>query len=433
MIRLLRAQRDFRLLLIGHVVSTLGDWLLRIAVPYYVFQETESPLASAATFFAVIVPQVIVAPFTGVLVDNARRRPAMVGALTVGAAGSLTLSLLAGTDAFLWVVYPVLFVQGSALQLFLTARGAVTQLLVDPEDYMTASSVATAGEQAARLVGPPLGGALLVATSIRWVTALDVLTFVTAIVLVLAVRRSLDIERAPAEPDAEPATDPAPQPDHVPLLRRTVAQVRDGLVVMWQSTALRIVAVVAVASPLLAGVTNAILVPYAEDVLDFGSAATGTMLALHAAGAIAATPLVIRLAERFHPNSAFAFAVGGSAVPLLVLGTVQAPAAVFAAVAVYGGLSVVSLIVARTVILNEAEPEYLGRIISAMTSLFAGSLSVGAAISGLVGEGVGMVASLRVAGVLGIVAGLVIVVLGRAWARPSPQESDPSVTSAVAE
>ncbi len=51
--------RDFRLLWTGQLLSSLGSWLLLVAVPYKVFELTRSPVATGFAFVAESVPAVV--------------------------------------------------------------------------------------------------------------------------------------------------------------------------------------------------------------------------------------------------------------------------------------------------------------------------------------------------------------------------------------
>ena len=101
----LRNPRFARLWLSG-LVSDLGDWMLRIGLPVFVFQLTGSALTTATVFVVETIPAVLVGQVAGVLVDRVdRRRIIIVGTLLQAV---LLLPLLAVRSADdLWIVYLV--------------------------------------------------------------------------------------------------------------------------------------------------------------------------------------------------------------------------------------------------------------------------------------------------------------------------------------
>ncbi len=67
-------QRDFRLLCLAGLVSSLGDWSLFIALPFYVYSLTGSALATGGTLIAESLPSILFGSVAGVFVDRWDRR-----------------------------------------------------------------------------------------------------------------------------------------------------------------------------------------------------------------------------------------------------------------------------------------------------------------------------------------------------------------------
>lgn len=71
-------QRNFALLWVGQVVSLIGDWVLLIALPFYVYALTGSVLATGAMFIAETLPRLVLGSLAGVFVDRWDRRWTMI-------------------------------------------------------------------------------------------------------------------------------------------------------------------------------------------------------------------------------------------------------------------------------------------------------------------------------------------------------------------
>ena len=99
-------RRDFVLLWLGQLVSVVGDWILLIALPFFVYQETGSVLATGALFATETLPRLLLGSVAGVFVDRWDRRRTMVVADLLRAAALLPLLLVPLAD-WLWVVYPI--------------------------------------------------------------------------------------------------------------------------------------------------------------------------------------------------------------------------------------------------------------------------------------------------------------------------------------
>ena len=63
-------QRDFALLWAGGLISMLGDWLLFIALPFYIYDITGSALATGAMFIAETLPILLFGSIGGVFADR---------------------------------------------------------------------------------------------------------------------------------------------------------------------------------------------------------------------------------------------------------------------------------------------------------------------------------------------------------------------------
>src|SRR4029453_1904712 len=69
MFALLR-QRNFSLLWWGGLFSLTGNRVLSVALPFYVYQQTGSTVATATMVMATIVPSMLFSTIAGVLVDR---------------------------------------------------------------------------------------------------------------------------------------------------------------------------------------------------------------------------------------------------------------------------------------------------------------------------------------------------------------------------
>src|SRR5436309_15911779 len=77
---LLRANRGFRLLWLGQVVSQMGDWFDTIAVYTIALRLTGSGRSVALIMVARFLPSVAMGPLSGVVADRFSRRSIMITA-----------------------------------------------------------------------------------------------------------------------------------------------------------------------------------------------------------------------------------------------------------------------------------------------------------------------------------------------------------------
>ena len=157
----LRANRNFRLLWIGQILSDIGSMIGSLAYPLLVLALTGSALLAGVVGTTASMSAFVVRLPAGALADRLDRRRTMV---LVDAGRALALGLLAAlvlTDAVSWpVVMAVAIVDRAGDTLFTPASIAALPLIVPDEQLEAAWAVSEGRQYAANLAGPPLGGLL---------------------------------------------------------------------------------------------------------------------------------------------------------------------------------------------------------------------------------------------------------------------------------
>jgi MFS family permease len=187
--RMLAGRRDLRLVLSAGIISLTGDWILTIGLVYRVYAMTGSTVASALTMASVFAPQVLLGAVAGVFADRWDRKRTMITADLLLAAGLIPLLLVRG-PAQIWIVFAVMFWEGSVEQFFSPAQQAMVPRLVPDDELLTANAVSGQVSNVSRLAGSALGGVLAAAGGLPAVTLADAATFLASAALLALVRTS---------------------------------------------------------------------------------------------------------------------------------------------------------------------------------------------------------------------------------------------------
>src|SRR3954452_22425907 len=102
--RLLRTNRDFRLLYFGSLISLGGDWFLAVALLDLVLQLTGSAALASLMLVCPSLPIFLFTPLAGHLVDKVDRRMLMI-LVDLIRTGACLLPLLARSAALLPFAY----------------------------------------------------------------------------------------------------------------------------------------------------------------------------------------------------------------------------------------------------------------------------------------------------------------------------------------
>jgi DHA3 family macrolide efflux protein-like MFS transporter len=155
----------------------------------WVYLETGSvtPLALVVLFST--LPHLVIAPFAGALVDRWDRRKAMILSDSGAAACTAVIAVLLYTESLeIWHIYITSFVTSCFSTFQWPAYTAATTLLVPKRHLARAAGMVQTAQSASNILSPILAGILIVTIKIWGVLAIDIATFLFALVTLLLVR-----------------------------------------------------------------------------------------------------------------------------------------------------------------------------------------------------------------------------------------------------
>ena len=426
MLDLLR-RRDFALLWSGGLISVAGDWMLRAALPFFVYEETRSTVATAGMIVATLVPGVLLGSIVGVFVDRWDRKRLLVAANLVQATVVLLLLVTAAAEV-IWVVYAVAALQSLVGSFALPAESALLPTLVEDERLVAANSLNALNNRIGRLVGAPAGGAVLAAAGLEAVVIADCATFLAAALLIapIAAPRSTRHAAAPSADDADGAVSA-----WTAFWRDWVA----GLRIVLHDRTIALLFLVFGLMTFGGTMLDPLTVAWVRDVLLAGPDVYAWLIAAHAATGIAGTLLVGRFGDRLSARQLIGFTglVAGAATAVKY--NVPVVPVAFAMTAVQGVTSVASSVGAETLAMRTVGEDFRGRVFGSLNATLMLLSLLGAAAAGTLAEALGMVPMLNVAaGLIALSAVVVLLVFreGRDAQQPESQRLAPSSRSRAA-
>jgi len=208
-LRTVLAERNFRRLFATRLVSQTGDGIITAGVGTYVFFNASSfpsPAAGAAAFTVLYLPYSLVGPFAGVFIDRWSRRQILVwSALLRSAFVALAAALMAAGNREVPLYVAVLLVLG-VNRFFLSSLSAALPHVVAEDKLVMANSVSpTAGGIMATIGGIVALGLNVATGNTERGAAITVLVgggcYVAASVVAATMRRDLlGPVRAPGQP-----------------------------------------------------------------------------------------------------------------------------------------------------------------------------------------------------------------------------------------
>jgi len=180
--------RPFFILWGGQAVSLFGSQIVQFALIWWLTVETGSATILAVASLVGLLPQVLLGPFAGVLVDRWSRRWTMFVADSVVALASLLLAYLfwLGNVQF-WHVFVLLFVRALGGAFHWPAMQASTALMVPADKLTHVQGWNQMLQGGLNIISAPLGAILISTLTMTQILSIDVLTAVFAIVPLLFI------------------------------------------------------------------------------------------------------------------------------------------------------------------------------------------------------------------------------------------------------
>ena len=398
-------QRNYALLWVGQLISVFGDWVLLIALPFYIFDLTGSALATGAMFMASNLPRVLLGSVAGVFVDRWDRRRTMIATDLLRAALMLTL-LTVHSIHWLWIVYLVAFTQALIAQFFTPAKNAIIPLLVSEPDLIAANTLNSVSQNLTRLVAPALGGALYGLFGLVSVVWIDSASFLISGVLIVGIALPA-IQR---EPNATPPG------------RAWIAvwsEWRDGLRLMRADPTITAIFAATGTAMIGEGFFSVMLVPFVKEILHGGPQDFGLLASAQAIGGLIGSLFIGRIGRTIRPGilipiSGFLFGLsdialatlpGHGGLPPLLVGVV--------AISLAGAPVVGFTVGLQTLLQSSAADAYRGRVFGAYGATVAFMTLIGQAMASVFGNRFSVVPIFTLAGCFEFLGGLVAFILLR--------------------
>ena len=166
----------------GQALSLFGSALVQFALIWWLTQESGSATVLAIATMVGMLPQIVIGPFAGALVDRWNRRIIMMAADATIAIFTLLLAYLFATGTVqIWHIYTILAIRALGGAFHFPAMAATTPLMVPNEQLTRINGLNQALQGVNSLVAPPLGALLLVVLPTQGILLIDVGTAILAI------------------------------------------------------------------------------------------------------------------------------------------------------------------------------------------------------------------------------------------------------------
>jgi MFS family permease len=353
---------NFRLLVIGSFLAVVAEQMLGVAVGWELYERTRSPLALGLVGLVEIVPVLLLALPAGHVADRRDRKWLVVAALSGIAACAWGLAGLSAIQGPLPAMYALLFGVGVARSFQSPAFSALSAQVVPPSHFANAATWSSGAWQAATIIGPALGGALIAVGG----GAAGVYAGAGGLLGLVALLFSLLRPRA--------------------VVRSTEPISREAILAgarFIRNTPIILGAITLDMFAVLLGGATALLPIFARDILLVGAEGLGWLRAAPAAGAVLAALFMALRPPLRHAGPTLLLVVAGFGLGTIIFGLSRDFGLSMLMLALLGALDNVSVVIRSTLLLTRTPDALRGRV-NAVHYVFVGiSNELGAFESGV--------------------------------------------------
>jgi MFS family permease len=154
-------RRDLRLLIASLVVDQIGNWSCFVVISVYVFDRTHSTQWLAVLGICRFGPGLLLASYGGVLADRYQRVTVLIVSALANAVITTGMAVAVGVGASIGPVLALTALSSVAMIPYRPAAGALTPDVAGEKDLAAANSIFATVENLMVVVGPAIGGLLL--------------------------------------------------------------------------------------------------------------------------------------------------------------------------------------------------------------------------------------------------------------------------------
>jgi MFS family permease len=382
---------EFRLILVGRFISSLGNQMLSVAIGWELWLRTHSTFALGMVGLVQVIPVILLSLPAGHVADQYNRKRIVLFSQFLLASCSLGLAILSYYQGQLVLIYLCLLGIGVGRAFNDPASATLIPQTVPPEIFSSAATWSSSSWQLAAIIGPAIAGLIAaVLPSVTVIYLLDVVAAIVFLVLVSLVKgRTLALSRKAA----------------------TLESLAEGLRFI-RGTKVILAAITLDMFAVLFGGAVTLLPVFSTDILHVGSQGLGLMRAAPSVGSLIMAFAITHLPPFRRAGRTLLVAVAGFGLATIVFGFSTYFWLSMLMLVVLGALDNISVVIRSTLILTRTPDEMRGRT-SAVNNIFIGvSNEMGGFESGLAASLFGPIISVVAGGVLTV---LVVLGVAKIW------------------
>ncbi|HLS09135.1 MFS transporter [Lentibacillus sp.] len=399
-------QRNFLFIWIARQISALGDWILLIVLPLYIYNLTGSTIATGTMFITQMIPRLLFGSIAGSVVERLNKKWVLV--FTDFMRGLILSCLFIFSTEQLWVFFVIVFAQSTIGTVFMPAHRALMVEIIERDHLVDANSITIVSDNIIRLAGPSLGGALLGIGGLHISIGVDILSYIVSGIFISLITVSSINHSKPQVKTS--------------LMKKWLtfwSEWWGGIKIIRQNHLFLIIFWVLSITWLAQGMINVLFVPYVLDIMGQSSVEFGWIESAEGAGGLIGGYLLLKLNKKVKPFPLIMSSLLLTGFMFFLMFNLPYLLVVLVLNALLGIPNIMFSVRLETLLQEHTPDDYLGRVFGSYNTMVSLATLAGMAVASILNFA-GTVLLLNLTAVL-------FIALGCVFYRPLRLELDKQV------
>ncbi|WP_307208582.1 MFS transporter [Paenibacillus harenae] len=374
---------NFRRYYMFNLLSYLGSGISMVALPFYIYEQTLSPIYTSLVAASSSTPYLLFGLFAGVLADNGNRKRIMIGCNLFCAAVLASVpatALLMGYTSPLQLLVVSFLVATAFVGMDSASHGALLQL-VGRQNLVTANSLLISSDTVIRIASPVITGVIITTFGAERAIAVTASCYLIAALLVWSIKQSLQVAQSTNVGGIKPK-----------LFYKLRTDIGEGLSYIWSQPLIRSLTLIGFGNSFVGGMVTGLIVVFGAQVLGFVDDAPqlGVLITCGSLGALLASMSLPTLRRRFKPGRITIIGLALNGVSLLGFSLSSQMTAV-SLFYLFWNLSSTLIIINGITLRQQLTPDHLqGRVHASSRMIAYGGSPFGSMLGGMTAAGLGV-------------------------------------------
>lgn len=357
--------RNYRLFWFGQCISLIGTWMQNIAQSWLVLEVTKSAFWLGVVNAVQFLPMLFFSLYAGALIDRFPKKKVLIFTQTSLA----VLALILAADVYfgtvvLWHVIVLAGALGIINTLDMPSRQSFMVELVGKKDLMNAIVLNSSIFNAARVIGPSIGGIAIAKFGMAICFFLNAVSFIPVIIGIILIRLEETKESQPRSGDG------------------TFSEIMSGLKYVLNTKGILAVMILLAVVNVFTLNFNVIVPLYAKDVFNAGAGGFGFLMAANGIGALMASAVLAVQSKKDPKMQTLIISSIALSIFEISLSILRGHYSAYVLLVIMGVSSITFMTTANTIVQTQSPNHLRGRIMSIYTLIFGGLTPIGSFLTG---------------------------------------------------